>query len=412
MNKEESFKLNQKLQKTDLQMFANLNLGKNTAEAISAAEELIRKKDTDGSKLEIFKEALNYYTIESDYLAELPVFHSTGSYALAKILENGGLDSTKNLGVTGEKRETKAKNDFTSLVISGYAQAEVISHFYARKNEKQSSLILDRKEITGKEPEDDLEVIYRELPGLKEDERRHVLNELKKYKKDENIDDETLLNSKINELKSSSFYFKKDEVENELKNKKKGLKKTARAWLAETILNKQKPKEPWRELLEADVSSLQQLINFYKSENEILKKEMLNPFPVILTYEGKNLPIKDLTTLTSILVSERRIQSVISNNLLRQIQVPNNKIELVKKWISMLPENMKGELSGVKIIPLEYYEAKKIIQDNLPQDNKTVTKNVSEELDLDVNIEAIKIEDSNNLLEVRRQIENEKNKTD
>jgi hypothetical protein len=345
-------------EKKKLNLYNNLGLGDNAEEVIKKIERLVFEKDADGKKAQILKEALNYYSEDREPIAETPVFHSTGSYGLAKILNNGALESRRNV-ITGEQATTGEESNTTSFVIGGYDQSEIVSYFYARKNEKQSMLGLDKKDITGSGCEQDIvKSVFSELPQLNPAEQEHVQKAIEALKAGREISDKELMSEKMHDLQERKYYFDPEQANfklEDLKNKLEELKITGEKWK----IGKK----------ELEITKLENRIKLYEDEIPELKDEMTNPFPAVLIYEGKSLPQKDLISLTSGLVSERRTDQPIYNDQLKQIQIPMSKIEKVKEWLNSrmedLPENSpeREALSKIKIIPLEYIEAKNLIKE-------------------------------------------------
>jgi len=340
-------------EKKRLVLFNNLELGENAEEVIAKARKLIESKDSDGSKMKVFEEALDYYSRPQEILADTPIYHSTGSYGLAKILEHGALESKKNIA-TGEQAATGEEIDTTSFVIGGYKQSETVSYFYARKNERQSRLALDKKDIMGIGCEEDIvESVFAELPGLGEAERTQVETALKKMKGNREISDTELMSEKMKDLQDRKYVFNAEEERKVL------------AALKERL---QGASEDQRWNLNKKIAKLEERMKIYNGEAPEMQQEMSDPFPAILIYEGKYLPVEDLTTLTSGLVSERRTKQPIENGLLKQIQTPLGEINKVKEWLrtridSLPPDSPERRvLEDVKIVPLEYFEARSIIK--------------------------------------------------
>ena len=86
-------------------LYNNLELGENAEEVIEKARSLILEKDNTGEKIKTFEEALEYFSQPQEKIADIPVFHSTGSWSLAKIIEGGVLQSDQNT-LTGEQATT------------------------------------------------------------------------------------------------------------------------------------------------------------------------------------------------------------------------------------------------------------------------------------------------------------------
>lgn len=337
-----------------LTLYTNLELGENPDEAIDKARAIITMKDTDGSKIKAFEKAMEYFGKPKDLLVDTPIYHSTGSYGLAKILEHGALESKKNVA-TGEQAATGEDIETTSFVIGGYDQSETVSYFYARKNERQNKLVLDKKDITGTGCEEDIvKTVFAELPKLDDEEQEQVRSAVQKLKGEREISDEDLMIEKMRGLQERKYYFDPEQAKKKL------------AALHEELRILQQENDQWS--VKQEIAKLENGIRTYTSESPEMQHEMTDPFPTILVYEGKNLPEEDLTTLTSGLVSERRTKQPIENSQLKQIQVPENEMSKVAKWLkakidSLPPESPEQTaLRKVKIVPLEFFEAKSIVK--------------------------------------------------
>ena len=341
-----------------LTLYNNLELGENAEEVISKARVLIAGKDSDGSKIKAFEKAIDYYSQSQETLADTPIYHSTGSYGLAKILEHGALESKKNIA-TGEQAATGEEIDTTSFVIGGYDQSETVSYFYARKNERQNKLALDKQNITGIGCEEDIvKTVFTELPQLNDKEQGQVKSAIATLKGDRKITDKELMAEKMRGLQERKYYFDPEQAQQKLNTLKVDLK------------NLEKEGDQWKiDKKKQEIAKLENGIRTYENESIEMQQEMTDPFPVVLIYEGKKLPTEDLTTMTSGLVSERRTKQPIENSQLKQIQVPQNEIDKATKWLktkidSLLDDSPeKKALSEIKIVPLEFFEAKSIIKE-------------------------------------------------
>lgn len=326
-----------------------------TKSPIDRALSIIKQDDPTGEKETILKQALEYNDTHLEKLADTPIYHSTGSYGLAKILEHGKLESKKNT-TTGEKAATGENIATTSFVIGGYSQSETVSYFYARKNERRPILKIDKKDVLGIGCEEDVvKTVFKEIESLTPNEQKAVRISIAELKGERQISDEALMREKMAELQVRKYYFDPERTREYIRINEILLEQETNGWKKEQI--KQKIEQAQRQLAD------------YESEPKELQKEMTNPFPVILTYEGSGLPIADLTTLQGGLVSERRTSQPIPNQELRQIQVPMEKIATVKLWVQKRCEQLAADsaeraaLEKAKIVPLEFFESKQILKD-------------------------------------------------
>lgn len=373
-------------EKKSLQLYNNLELGENAEEIIQNAKELIKTSDEDGSKLAIFEEALEYYSNEQEKLAETPVNHSTSSYSLACILERGILDGNLNK-LSGEHADTgrihsskekkdkkeKPKEKENSLSVPGYEQSDTVSLMYAKKNSRNPDLILDSQDITGKTIEEQIvNKVFSELPNLKPEEREIVTDVVEKIKNGRDMSDEDVMKEKMESVSKRTYYYDKNHV--------KGKINDIKAEIADLnkIIEKLEPEEDKKEIEDnqweikkkkGNLKVLEKRIENYKDEIPEMKKVIDNPFPVILTYEGNNIPQEDLDTIIPGLISERQTNTKLKNSEMRQIQVPKKNIEQVKAWVTkkLSQEETNNDereaLENIKIVPLEYLEAKNIINE-------------------------------------------------
>lgn len=352
-------------EKRSLQLYNNLELGENAEETIQNARESINAKDEDGSKIAMFEEAIEYYTNEQEKLAEIPVRHSTGSYSLAKILEEGVLDSNKNK-LTGEHATTLRVNESedepgkpTSLAVEGYEQSDTVSLMYAKKNSQKPELVLDSQEITEKSIEDQIvNKVFSELPNLKPNERELVRKIVESIKDSREMSDEDVMKEKMQSLSERTYYYDETHI-------KQMIDKTKTE-----IAQLENENNTWEvKKKKGELQMLEQRIENYKNETPEMQKELDNSFPVIITYEGKDLPREDLNKLIPGLISERKTNTALSNSEMRQIQVPQKNIEQLKTWINkrLSQENISNDereiLENIRVVPLEYLEAKNIINE-------------------------------------------------
>ena len=257
-------------EKKRLTLFNNLELGGNAEEVIAKARKLIKEKDSDGSKTKVFEEALGHYSRPQEALADMPIYHSTGSYGLAKILEHGALESKKNIA-TGEQAATGEEIDTTSFVIGGYDQSETVSYFYARKNEQQSRLALDKKDIMGIGCEEDIvKTVFAELPKLGAKERVQVESAIKIMKGDKEISDEELMAEKMQGLQERKYYFDPEQSRKKL-----------------VALNEERDRlkqggEQWKiDKKSQEIAKLENGIRTYENETPEMRQEMTDPLPTI-----------------------------------------------------------------------------------------------------------------------------------
>ena len=339
-------------------LLEKLGLKEGEAAKVDAARDAIRKSDPTGEKLKIFEEALKYYGDEQP-AAEIPVFHSTGSYALAKIIEHGALESRRNT-VTGEHVNTGEARGTTSLAIGGYASSEVISRAYARMNERRSRLKLDQSDITGtRVAEDIVKTVFDEIPNLKPEEQQQVRNyiaDLKKQSGREDSSDEQFMRFKMKDVGERKYYFDLGDAQNQAGD------------LRRQIAEAKAQDSDWKvQELSGRLAKADERLRSYEAESEEMKQEMSDPFPVSLVYEGKHLPAEDLNSTVGGLIAERRTGQPLNNGELRQINAPLESVGKVRTWLKKRIDDLPADsperrsLEKVRVVPMEYFEAKRII---------------------------------------------------
>jgi hypothetical protein len=336
------------------------NLGIESIASIDKARNMVREHDSDGSKIAIFERAIRYYSRPQEELAKVPISHSTGSYALARVINEGELDSKKNV-IGGETAATGSTLATTSFVLGGYEQSDVVSHFYARKSEHIVHEGLDAQEIVGIPIEHEIvKTVFDELPRLSLKDRKAVMMAIAKLKQGRNISDQELMEEKMIELQSRRHYFNEREYMTELQSVQQQMNEVDRST--------EEGESRWWGLQDRE-RYLRSALEAYAAATPEMRKEIEDPFPVILSYEGSALPDIDINTVTPGLVSERQTSQSLSNALLRRIQVPLAQGEKVQGWIKerldVLPSDSpeREAYAHMEIVPLEYFEAKRIIQE-------------------------------------------------
>lgn len=339
-------------------LIENLGLKEGEEYRVEAAREAIRADDPTGEKIKIFEQALEYYENEQP-AAEVPVYHSTGSYALAKIIEHGALESKRNVA-TGEHASTGEARGTTSLAIGGYPSSEVVSRAYARMNERRSRLKLDQNDVAGTTAAEDIvQAVFKEISGLKPEEQRQVRSYIEYHKRNQgrgNETDEEFMRFKMKDVGERKYYFDLDHAQgqvDDIKRKMAEARMQGREWKVQELNGR--------------LAQAEERIRAFEAENDEMKREMTDPFPVVLVYEGKTLPAEDLQTPIGGLVVERRTGQPLGNNELRQIKVPLESIEKAKAWLRKRSESLPADsperqaLDKVRIVPMEFIEAKRII---------------------------------------------------
>lgn len=345
-------------EKYSRRLLENLGLKEGEEARIGAAREAIRAEDPTGEKLEIFEQALEYYENEQPP-AEKPVYHSTGSFALAKIIEHGALESRRNK-LTGEHVNTGEARGSTSLAVGGYPSSEVVSRAYARMNERASRLKLDQGDITGvKAAEDIVRAVFSEIPRLKPEEQaqvRQYIAELKKSLGKEGLSDEEFMAFKMKDVAERKYYYDPEHARKQAEDLKQQLAEAAAQGREHSV-----------ERLTGRLAQAEDRIRSFEAESDEMRKEMTDPFPVMLIYEGNQLPAADLNTPVGGLIAERRTSEPLKNDKLREIRVPLDSVERTRTWLKQRAETLPADsperqaLDRIRIVPMEFFEAKRII---------------------------------------------------
>ncbi|MEI7513482.1 MAG: hypothetical protein WCJ74_02585 [bacterium] len=98
---------------------------------------------------------------------------------------------------------------------------------------------------------------------------------------------------------------------------------------------------------------------------ETLLNEAEHPFPCFITFEGVGKDDKLYQNIynkkPTVVPFEDFYLDAFYGNDIREIRVPENKIDQVKKWLD------EKDLKHIKLVPLEVYEIKRIIEDNIDE---------------------------------------------
>ena len=344
-------------------LIERLGLRENGREIVERAREIVlANAENPETALQMFEQALEYYAQPEKNVAETPVYHSTGSYGLSNILESGALSSVRNK-TTGEQATTGRDAQETSLVIGGYDSSETVSYAYARLNEKKSRLKLDKHQVMGTSMAKEIvQHVYDEIPNLEPSEQQVVRDYIagqKRHAKAEGMTDEEFLGRKMAELTDRKYYFDEGQVRQGLDHLK-----------ADVISARIQGKEyriTDKGGLNEKIANYEGRLKSFQDESPEMQDAMRDPFPVMLTYEGSGLPKEDLATPVSGLISERQTKEPIGNAGLKQIRAPQDSLPKVREWIekriAALPEDSPERiaLENVEIVPLEFFEAKRIV---------------------------------------------------
>jgi hypothetical protein len=281
-------------------------------------------------RIRLFKQTLEYYS--SPVMTEKPLWHSTSSYTLRKCLEDGlSGGHGKFSGEAGSTNSSDQTQKGLSVSHPNYPSAETFQQLFARLSAKKKGLAnyleIDSEKITGKTLP---EVFVAELFNTtSHEEMREILAKRMKMKTDQ-IDDEMI---------------------------KKGISEEAqKAWI--DYFNKQEY-PPIKEEIEGKILPT---ISNEKLRQE-LQFEVNHPFPCMITLESSGKE----QHLTSVSRGEKATHipfedfywDTFQGEDIREIRVPENQTKKVSGWLEE-----KG-LVGIKIVPLEIFEIKRVIQNSI-----------------------------------------------
>lgn len=307
-----------------------------------ALETLLKSKDVNISELErmkLFQTTLEYYSSPTE--AMLPLWHSTSSFSLRNGLETGfkgGFGRITGEAASGVNRPVEDINEWNtqkdlSVTHPRYDMAETFQQMFARNTTRKvdlaKQLAVDSERITGKT-----------LPEVMNDEFFGTMsrNELMSY---------------ISERTGK----KPDEITDDYANN-----------FRQAAVNKFNNIEYTDPSMQLELGYLDE-VKDQKLKSE-LEQEIKTHFPCFITFEGGNkmhrlhtyakgekpahIPFEDRFSKDDKLTGED----------IREIRVPQSEIPKVQGWLEE-----KG-LKGVKIVPIEVFEIKRIIQAEAEKINK------------------------------------------
>ncbi len=355
--------------------------GNLTEEAFEKALEQLLDADIDlpkNKRIKLFRQTLEYYASEQP-TTEKPVWHSTSSFSLRKGLEEG-FSGGKISGGESAAKEYAGKP--LSITHPDYPTAEDFQEMFARLCAKGSeSLSVDSETLTG----DSLPKVFYEsfLKQLTEDAKKELIA------KRLNLDNGT----KAVEAEKSKIYdeyekkYGKDEGEKLAKEyfatskaseRFEKIKESVARISPDEITDKMIAKMTSPEAISAAITDFEQRsyvppVDTIESEvlptieDEDLRKELKNeahePFPCMITFElaGKEKQVSSVMkgeSPTHIPFEDHFFGTFAAENI-KEARVPLSQMEKTKKWLEQ-----KG-LSEVSIVPIEVYEVKRLIEDNI-----------------------------------------------
>jgi hypothetical protein len=378
------------IQKTILKNIENKDFGKKispteyenlTEESFEKALDQLLEADIDlprNERIKLFRQTLEYYASEQP-TAEKPVWHSTSSFSLRKGLEEG-FSGGKISG--GESASSEYAGKPLSITHPDYPTAEDFQEMFARLCAKGSeSLSVNSEGLTGDSlpkvfyesflrqlsENDKKELIARRLnldSGIKavEIEKSKIYDEYeKKYGKEEGeklakeyfATEEAL--KRFDKIKESTAKISPNEITDEMISRM-----TSPEAISAAITDfEQRSYVPPVDTIEREVLPT--------IENQELREELRNevhePFPCMITFElaGKEKQASSIMKGESPthIPFEDHFFGVFTAEDIKEVRVPLNQMEKTRKWLEQ-----KG-LSEVNIVPIEVYEVKRLIEDNI-----------------------------------------------
>lgn len=281
-------------------------------------------------RIRLFKQTLEYYS--HPVQVEKPLWHSTGSYSLRKSLEDGLAGGHGEFsGESGSKIKSGQRQKSLSVSHPDYPSAETFQQLFARisakKDELSNYLKIDSEKITGKTL---AEVFVKELFA-------------------------TTSHEEIREILAKRIGVEIGQVDDEMI--KRGMNEEAQKAFVSHFNKMEQP--PIIEKVREEVLS-----NILDAElRQQLQFEVEHPFPCMITLESSGKE----QHLTSVSRGEKATHipfedfywDTFRGEDVREIRVPENQITKVRGWLE------KKGLNGIKIVPLEIFEIKRIIQDSV-----------------------------------------------
>jgi|GEM_PF-3513051 len=312
-------------------------------------------------RIRLFRQTLEYYSQASNI--KEPLLHSTGSYGLRKGLEEGFEGGHASEGGEGALKFEEGSDVQKELSVThpNYASAETFQQLFARTNglPEITSLKIDSEIVTKKSlAEKFIEELYNSLTELQlRDLAVDRINSFIKSKEEEK--------EKWGKLRSDKWSWVID-LSPELKPiTKQDLTEEAFQRLTGEVAKQEFIEEFKNRRPRLDNNSIAGIVALVKDEKvkESLIEEARTPFACFISFEGKgkeqNLwSIKNGQKPTHIPFEDFYNGKLVGEDI-KEIRIPEVHIEKVQTWLE------EKKLNNVKLVPLELFEVKSIIESNL-----------------------------------------------
>jgi|GEM_PF-1800853 len=325
---------------------------------------------------------------------EVPLVHGTGSMALQSILREGFMPGGGDISLHGEAASRPRGEKDSSSFATGNAEGEIISHWYALEQARNTELSFDATKYIGDRTMYMVDSVYGGLENIKkqtlaefsfETEEQRELAEAEveaslqsklKAKMESSganlftperakqmiASTDILLNGMLNPGKEEdvdtaveifrSLYLLEDLIMNDHETHSRIRPDKTKEMVKKTLKDISDPSDWMRGQVETMRSELVKKMSAFESLPVEGKNELQNQFPCYIVLEGKGLD----TEGSDWMKGEVHIEGVVTPTAIREVQVPETKIPEVTEWVR------KAGLEGVRIVPFEFYEMKEALE--------------------------------------------------
>ncbi|MDD3661585.1 MAG: hypothetical protein PHG63_00820 [Candidatus Dojkabacteria bacterium] len=321
---------------------------------------------------------LEYLQNEPVTKVKLPLYHGTGSYALRRILHDGFVPRSSSASLTGDSASSpwtpEEGSAFTSFA-PGTSEGAVFARGYAYQSSREWGLSYTADEALGasflervqtkffpdmnaaveaehkrviglgnNDPEDEVrEAIKMEMdiqrermqtPGafvFSPDSAREMIGELQR-----------LQNGEIEDTVAAERLLRANNV----------LWRRGASVVRQTLQTLSDPQSWLTKRIEELKASYAQMIIAYENLSDDERNELEHQFPCMVLVEGDGMKLGNKATA---FVPEVQALERTEPQRVREISVPESKVETVQKWIEA--EGLKG----VIVTPLEFSEVKDVL---------------------------------------------------